>query len=225
MKKTALIGTLLLSTAAMGQFSQTNPEGNVISFQTKNKDFSEIEASGTPYLEEDFQYGQIYFNDKVKYSGELRYNAYASEIEILQSNDEYSAALKRNSISAVIGDKKYQLFAFIDNNKGKRIGYFNPLNVGRIQLLFKPEIKLRKGRIPNTSYGRLVPPTYIDVSSYYLKIDDEPASKIYLKKKYLYKALGKNRVQSIMESKKLNLNKVDDVIILLESFNQKEISK
>ena len=222
MKKVSTsLGILMFTGSLFGQITLSNPEGGVVSFQTKNKDFSQIEANGSPYLDEEFKFGQILFNDKVKYSGELRYNAFNSEIEIEQADGKYSAALKRNQISAVIGDKTYRLFVYAINDAQKKTGYFNPLNEGKVQLLFKPEIKLRKGRIPNTSYGRLVPPTYIDVSSYYLKIDNQAAYKIYLRKKYFYQALGKKEIQHIVETKNLKLNKLNDILLLLEAYNSK----
>ncbi len=214
------LGLVLLSVSAYSQISFNNAdEGGVVSFQTINKDYSDVKANGSAYLNEDFQYGQVFIGEKLGFTGDLRYNAYTSEIEISKDDDKYSAVLKRAKFWAKIGDKEYRILPFLDKNEQQRVGYFNPLNDGDIRLLFKPEKKLRQARAASTSYDREVPPTYVDASAYFLKNGDEPAFRIYLSKKEFYKAFGKDKVKSIVDSKKLRLNKVDDAILLINEIN------
>lgn len=213
--------TLLVFSTGLAQVSFTNPdEAAVVSFQTKEIDISNVKTEGSPYFEKEFKYGKVFMNGEPKINGNLRYNAYTSEIELQRGNNEYTAILKRNNISAKIGNETYQLYPFTDGSNGNtRIGYFIPLNGGNITLLYKPEKKLRRGRTPSTSYEKVVPPRYIDVSSYYIKKGEEPAVKIYLKKRDFQNLLGKENVNRIMKAENLKLNKVEDAIKLLDHYN------
>lgn len=223
MKKSIIILFWMTITSASAQVNFTNPdEAAVVSYQTKEIDMSNVKTQGTPYLDEVFKPGQIYMYGNAKLTGQLRYNAFSSEIELRKNQTEYTIILKRNYISARIGDKRYKLYPYVDETNGStRTGYFTPLNEGRIALLFKPEKRLRRGRAPATNYDRLVPPRFIDVSSYYVQIDEEPAKKVYLRKKDFYKLLGKDETQSYIRDNDLKLRKVEDVIKLLEHYNQK----
>lgn len=221
MKKSIKILFWLTVTSASAQVNFTNPdEAAVVSYQTKEIDMSNVETQGSPYIDDVFKKGQIYMYGNAKLTGKLRYNAFSSEIELQKTQTEYTVILKRNYISASIGDKRYKLYPYVDeNNGGTRTGYFNPLNKGRVALLFKPEKKLRRGRTPATNYDRLVPPRFIDISSYYIQIGEEPAKKIYLKKRSFYKLLGKDDIQSYVKDNDLNLRNVRDVIKLLDYYN------
>jgi hypothetical protein len=214
---------LLLSCTCFSQVNFTNPdEANVISIQTKEIDLTELKTEGSPYLDENFKPGKVLVNGTVKMTGKLRYNAYNSEIELAKNKFEFTAILKRNYISAVIGGKKYKLYSYANTALGNvKIGYFNPLNNGEVQLLFKPEIKVRRGKTPSTSYDRTVAPRFIDISSYYIKKGDKPAEKIYLRKKYIYKVLGDNvTLKTYVKKNKLKLNNVNDIIKAFDYYNQ-----
>lgn len=221
MKKSINILFWLTVLSASAQVNFTNPdEAVVVSYQTKEIDTSNAQTQGIPYLDDAFKQGQIYMYGKATLTGQLRYNAFSSEIELQKNQTEYTVILKRNYISARIGNKHYKLYPYVNETNGStRTGYFNPLNKGRVVLLFKPEKKLRRGRTPTTNYDRLIPPRFIDVSSYYVQIGEEPAKKIYLRKKDFYKLLGKDDTQSYIKDNDINLRKVEDVIKLLDYYN------
>lgn len=223
-KKISFTALFLLAFQGFSQVTFTNPdEANVISFQTKEINLSEYKTEGSPYFNEEFKPGRVLVGGNVKTTGRLRYNAYNSEIELEKNKYEFSAILKRNYISAIIGDKKYELFRYIDSSVGSvKTGYFNPLNHGEVQLLYKPEIKLRRGKTPTTSYDRKVAPRFIDVSAYYLKKGDAPAEKIYLRKKYLSKALDNSSdIKEYVKTNNLKLNQVEDILKVLAFYNKR----
>ncbi|WP_127137546.1 hypothetical protein [Flagellimonas oceanensis] len=218
--------TLLTATVGAAQVNFTNPdEGAVVSFQTTAIEPKETKTEGSPYFDENFKYGQVLVNGKVKTIGNLRYNAANSEIELQKGDKEYSAVLKRNYISARIDDKLYRLYPYLDdsNNETTRIGYFIPLNEGKIKLLYKPEKKLRRGRTGATNYDRTVPPRFIDISDYYIQKGEEPATKIYLRNKYFYDLLGKENIKDFIKKNDLRLNKEEDAIKVMQYINE-EIS-
>ena len=216
--------TLLATSTGIAQVNFTNPdEAAIVSFQTKPMNVSNLKTEGSPYFNEEFEWGQVLVNGKTKSTGNLRYNAVNSEIELQKGEKEYTAVLKRNYISALIQNKLYKLYPYIEDNKNEtiRIGYFTPLNEGNLKLLYKPEKKLRRGKTTATNYDRSVPPRYIDISSYYIQKGDEPAIKIYLRKKYFYDILGKDNIKEYVKSNNLKLNKEGDAIKVMEYYNTK----
>lgn len=214
---------LALSTASLGlaQVNFTNPdEAAVVSFQTKEIDISSMKTEGSPYFQEEFKRGTVYMDGQKKIIGNLRYNAFNSEIELQRGGSEYTAILKKNNISVKIANETYELIPYHDDVNGNlRTGYFVAMNQGKVSLLHKPEKKLRRGRAAATNYDRTVPPRYIDVSSYYIRKGDESATKIYLRKKYFYDALGKEKIQDYVKKNNLRFNNVEDVITLLHYYN------
>lgn len=221
------IVTLIAASSTFAQVNFTNPDhGAVVSYQTKEIDISNLKTLGSPYFDENFRYGQVLTNGEVSTTGNLRYNAVNSEIEIQKGENEYSAILKRNYISAKINNRLYKLFPYVDDtNKNNRIGYFVPLNEGSTKLLFKPEKKLRRGKAGSTSYDRNVPPRFIDISSYYIQIGEEPAEKIYLRKKYFYDLLGKEKTRNIIKENNLNVSDEEDAIKLIKLYNDSILAK
>ncbi|HBU79256.1 MAG TPA: hypothetical protein DEF18_14245 [Muricauda sp.] len=216
--------TLLATSTGIAQVNFTNPdEAAIVSFQTKPMNVSNLKTEGSPYFNEEFEWGQVLVNGKTKSTGNLRYNAVNSEIELQKGEKEYTAVLKRNYISALIQNKLYKLYPYIEDNNNEtiRIGYFTPLNEGNLKLLYKPEKKLRRGKTAATNYDRSVPPRYIDISSYYIQKGDEPAIKIYLRKKYFYDILGKDNIKEYVKSNNLKLNKEGDAIKVMEYYNTK----
>ena len=57
------------------------------------------------------------------------------------------------------------------------------------------------------------------------KVGDEPAIKIYLRKKYFYDILGKDNIKEYVKSNNLKLNKEGDAIKVMEYYNNMLVSK
>lgn len=213
--------TLLTSTSISAQLTFGNvDEGGIVSVTVKPRE-ADTRLSGSPYLEEDFKFGQVYVKNEQKLQGKLRYNAFNSEIELQKNDYEYSSILKRTYISAKIGDDFYKIYGYLDGNGNQRTAYFIAKNEGEIQLLFKPEIKLKSARPAATNYDRDVPATFIDISSYYIVKKDSPAEKIRLKKRdVLDQIKGYSGVKDYIKQQDLKLNKVEDILKLLSHVNQ-----
>lgn len=197
-------------------------EGGAVSFVSKPREISTSNVAGSPYLNEEFQFGKVLIREESKLEGKLRYNAFNSEIELQKNDYEFSAILKRTYISAKIGDQFYKIYAYLDANSNQRTAYFINKNEGEIKLLFKPEVKLKSARPASTNYDRDVPPTFIDISSYYIVIGDNPAKKIRLKKRdILDELVNVQGVKEFIQKESLKLNKEKDVIKLLNYLNKK----
>lgn len=196
-------------------------EVSVVSFKTKPLDITNYKTEGSPYLKVDFEKGHVFTNAKeVVLEGNLRYNAYNSEIELKKNDKEFTAILKRPYISAKIGEQTYQIMPYEAANGQNRTAYFVPLNLGEVVLLYKPEVILRRGKTPNTSYDKVVPPRYIDVSSYYLQVNKSTANKIYLNKKSIFKYLNQQLAKEILKENDLKIRKKDGFLRFIELYNK-----
>jgi len=216
-----LLALPMLCYSQAGPVSFGSPYGGAVSFLTKNADYSDLNAEGSEYFDETYRMGQVTIRGKVELRGKMRFNAFRNEIQVIQGGNESFPLLKRSYIKATIGAKVFGIYLYEDAKGNNRSSYFNPLNEGTAVLLYKPEIKLKKGRIPATSYDRTVPPTFIDVSSYYIKKGDETAKKIRLKKSDILTSLAdkKNEVQAYIKDEGLSLKKEADLIKLMDYYN------
>ncbi|WP_297796926.1 hypothetical protein [uncultured Eudoraea sp.] len=210
-----------LSLAQSGPISQVNPEGAPVSFITRNIDYADIKANGSQYFDEEFAYGEVFSKDSVVLRAEMRFNAFRNEIQVLQQGDESYPLLKRSYIMAKIGAKRFNIYIYEDARGNNRSSYFNPLNEGNAVLLYKPEIKLKQGRIPATSYDRTVPPTYIDISAYYIRKGDGIAKRIRLKKIDILEVLEdkKSEIQAYIKGDNLSVRKEADLIKIMDYYN------
>lgn len=211
------------------QAYSATPENPILSFTTKSTVYDE-KAKGSPYLNEDFQYGEVEINDKLALTGKMRFNAYRNEVEILEEdkNDAYYSLLKRSYIKVKIGDKPYNIYQYRDNSEGIRTSYFVELNDGPVILLFKPEAKLKKGRAPSTSYDKYIPPTYVWSNSYYLVNKDKGdkdaiAVKVRLNKKDFLRFFDESDheevVESFIKSQGLKVKREEDALKLVKFYN------
>ncbi|MGB5820606.1 MAG: hypothetical protein WBG90_14070 [Saonia sp.] len=219
-KFTFLLG-ILFPVFLLGQIDQTLPdETSVLTFRTKSIDYSDVKANGSPFLDEEYKAGEVIINGKVTLRGKLRYNAHRSEVEVLEKDDTSFSLLKRSYISAKIGSKAFKIFTYKEGDL-ERTAYFNPLNEGETVLLFKPEVKLKSARIPSTNYDRYSPPTYIEISSYYLKKGKDSAEKIRLKKKDILALLSDKSaaLKSFISEQNLKLKQEEDMIKLVDHYN------
>ena len=206
--------------AVQGQVSFGNLDrSGVVSFSTKSTSTINVEAKGSPYLEEEFQAGEIIVEDK-KINQYLRYNAYSREIEIQQGPKNFTALLKRPEFKARINDRLYEIRNYINEDGQVRNTYMVSLVKGKYELLFKPIKRLKRGRSGSTSYDRSYPPQFIDISEYAVSIDGEPAIGLPLRKKDLKKVLKDEKVEDLIKSNKLKIKVEEDLIRLFVLLNQ-----
>lgn len=222
-----LVGFAVVQSYGQQAYSAT-PENPILSFTTQSTVYDE-KTKGSPYMNEDFQYGEVEINDKLALTGKMRFNAYKNEVEVLEADgdDSYYSLLKRSYIKVKIGDKPYNIYQYRDNSEAIRTSYFVELNKGPVILLFKPEARLKKGRVPNTSYDKYVPPTYVWSNSYYL-VDtaegnkDAIAAKVRLSKKdflRFFNDSSQEALKSFIKKEELKLKRKDEAIKLLEFYN------
>ncbi len=181
---------------------------------------SERAIEGSPYINEVYKQGETIMFGKVRRKALMRYDAYRDAVEIMGQDQRPRTLLRRNTITAQFDGRTYKVMEYVDLGRSKQ-GYFNPLNQGTAQLLFKPKKRFRQAENPDHGYDTYDPPQFIDDSSYYLKWGNRPAVKIQLGKKKLLKALGSYspELRKFISKNKLSMKKEEDVVRLVKYFN------
>lgn len=180
----------------------------------------EVPIEGTPYMNASYKHGETIINGQSRTKALMRYNAYYDSIELLDENNTPRKLLRRKSIEATFDGKTYKIFDYAEAGKVRQ-AYFNPLNKGGVQLLFRPKKLFVQAEKPDNGYDKYDPPIYKDVSAYYLREGEAPAVKIRLSKNQLLKYLDQNtaKIKKYIATEKLNLKKEGDVIQLVKYYN------
>ena len=175
-------------------------------------------VQGSPYFTEGFVAGKVFTEQNKSYSAMLRYNGYSDQIE-MKEMDKVTSLLKREYITARIGNATYKIEKYKDNDATKQ-GYFVLLNKGEAQLLLRQQKQFVEGKESSTSYGNKVPPKFVEKKDYYIKLGENEAVPVKLKKKELLKLLGdKKGAQEYVSSEGLKLKTEKEVLQFLNHYN------
>lgn len=172
---------------------------------------------GSPYFDESWKLGTVFINED-SYKRELRYNAFLDQIE-MKEKGEITSLFKRNYIRAEIANKNYIIEGYTSNNQVKQ-GYFIELNKGKNRLLLRQQKELLAAQPASTSYTTDKPARFIDNETYFLKIDENPATEIKLKEKDILALMEEEaELKSFIKNNKLKLKTEQEVISLLVHYN------
>lgn len=224
--KTILLGFFLISSLTFGQVAGFGKSSGVTTDSQLGVSYNEVEIDGTPYLNDLYKSGvTIVFGKKAR-EALMRYNAYNDAIEIIDENGKARSMLRQRNIIAELDGKSYVVMEYTEEGKSK-LGYFNPLNEGDTQLLWKPKKIFVQAENPDNGYDTYSPPTYKDISSHYIKNADQPAEPIKLSKRNLFKYLGKNSksLKEYVQENNLNLKNEADAIELINYYNAQKQNK
>lgn len=172
---------------------------------------------GSPYIENNFRPGTAFIQNGTNITAPMRYNAHKNVIEFLANNKQQKELLRRPYIRVDIEDKTYVILKYSENSIEK-LGYFNTLNDGNTQLLFRQKKILTKDR---SRGGNEIHKYYKNVSSYFIKKGDGPAKKINLNKASILNYLNDKpfKLKQFIVDHKLNLKKEKDVARLLHYYD------
>ncbi len=174
------------------------------------------------YANPSFISGKIFQEDQlIKDKVEMRYNAFADEIEIKKnaSDEGYGALIKDPNIFVKIFKDIYVFVPYEGSNE--KGGYFNVLSDGKTYDLYKKtKAEFKEPRKAKTTYERDFPPSFTKTNTYYLVQNgtflEMPSSKSKVLKMMDSK---KNEVKNFIKQNDIDLDKERDLIKLVTYFD------
>lgn len=183
-------------------------------------------VKGTPYLNEDFRTGDIYFTDGTGIVQiNIRYNIYKDELEFKNSTSGIIFVIDRNKINGFRlnepGDSLY--FEYFDLKPDKRgeKSLVQILYKGKTVLLLKHKKLFIQADYKGAYASGEKYDEFQDDKDYYIVIDNEPIQKIRLNKKSVLKALGDNQsaLKEFVSANKIDFNNTTEVAKLLKFYD------
>lgn len=188
----------------------------------QNLDVSSIE--GSPYYNEEFIPGNIYYLEKIYGNYPMRYNAFSDEVEIQRTgSNSLESVYKSMSLSCDIDSEKFVYAKYINQKGVIQEGYLIRLNVSQKYILYQRKSKIYKeGKKAATSMHPNYPPKFEDKYEYFLSTDNE--FPVYFKpsKKELTQLFGQEKASDIkdyIKQNKIKLTQKEDLMKLIEYLN------
>lgn len=186
-------------------------------------------VKGTPYFNEEWKTGDVYFLDGTKIIQiNIRYNIYQGELEFKNSTSGQIFVINRNMIDGFkINEQKDSLhFTYISLKPYKQgdKSIVQVLYEGKTRLLLKHKKAFKKADYQGAYAIGEKYDEYKDDKDYYLVTDSETIQKIRLNKKSVLKALGDN--QSVLKEF-ASMNQIDfknpgDILKLLVFYDSQK---
>lgn len=188
-------------------------------------DLATLKYIGSPYYNDDFLAGEIYFKNKLIADNiPLRYNALMDEIEFKPSfeapDEESSALMKSPEVDVRIGNV---VFIFAPYQGGiEKGGYFEVLlRSDKIDLFKKYNKKFTPEKKAITSMTKDFPAKFSDSPVYFLVLSDGRFLEISNKSRHFSKAfIGKEKeISGYIKNKDLDIRNEKHIIQIVEYYN------
>ena len=198
--------------------------GNIFLLDKMNNYDDDID--GTPYLNPDFDKGQIIFENGNSYSGEIRIDLVAQNFQIKGKNEKITAIEVNNKVKIDIKGDKYKLHN-INSVEFGEVGILREcIELENISLYYFPRKKLQKPieagiSAPTSGYGKTNNPEWKDDGFYFFLINEK-----YIRLPNKYKKLvelrlfDENKLKTFRKKYKLDLKKESKLIELTKYFNE-----
>lgn len=198
--------------------------GNVFLLDKLNKYDNDID--GTPYLNPDFDKGQIIFENGNSYGGEIRIDLVAQNFQIKGKNGKITPIEVNNKVKIDIKGDKYKLHN-INSVEFGEVGILREcIELENISLYYFPRKKLQKPieagiSAPTSGYGKTNNPEWKDDGFYFFLINEK-----YIRLPNKYKKLvelrlfDENKLKTFRKKYKLDLKKESKLIELTKYFNE-----
>jgi len=172
---------------------------------------------GSQYVNEDFKKGQVTIDGK-SFETYVRYNAFKDEFEIKEQSGDITSLLRRENMIVKIGQDTYEIFSYIEDGQSQK-GYFKKLNSGENILLLKEDVTLTAAQKATSTYSADKPASLDLESQYFLKLNDNAAQEIRLKRKDILKAIDSKKLEEYVSENKFKLKDENEVIQALNYIN------
>lgn len=182
-----------------------------------------VDYAGTPYQTDEFQDGVIYIDKKSKSSAiPMRYNIYRDEMEFKRGNYTYVLEPALSIDWVTVGDRAFILGEYVEGVK-YRLGFFEVLDTGRVNLMMKQIVRLRQGQAPKAMESAATPPTYMKLGfDYYYQFGDGEVMKINSVKDFVGNLPAHNEEMGEFVKKNKIKKKEEDLVKLVRHYNSLE---
>ena len=227
-------------------FSGSATEGAVFAKMRKTRSYgNDLPTVGSPYVNENFAEGEVFYKDKSLGIYLYRHNAFNDEVEVVKPGDEsikYVKDEQGNFVPAegessslatikeiVLKDKENGLslsLTTINNEDGAiRNAYLYTLASGKsYNLYFQNRVGFKEGVRAVNSMVRTTPNRFTHFQEFYIQKNNEEVAYFFSgKKKDLEKVLKQgdnNQALEVINEQRLKIKNREDLIILINELNQ-----
>jgi hypothetical protein len=187
---------------------------NKIRNSERIKEYKDIQ--GSPYLNENFVSGELYFIDTSAFRLPLRYNIYNDEMEYQLNDNNFVVDNPQMLNKIVINKSVFVYLPFIE--KG---GYFELLVSGKSFLVQKRIVTFKPAEGPKPIEGADIPAKFIkEKDKFYIVLNNTETIRID-KLKTLVGALNDKKaiIESFLKSERIKNTKKENLIKIMEYYN------
>jgi hypothetical protein len=181
------------------------------------------DVQGDPFIFRDFEKGTLYVLPDAKFNIYVRYDIYANQMHLKDSNVIYAIIHPYKVKLIEAGNYKFVYSDYINspqNDEPAQGSYFIVKTEGKCSLLVKKNIRVQDAE-PEKLYQEAKPAKFILTGdSYFIKLDDRSAVKIRNKKDLLNVLEDKSdAISSYISSNKLDVKEVEDLVKIVSYYN------
>ncbi len=227
-------------------FSGSATEGAVFAQMRKTRSYgNDLPTVGSPYVNENFTEGEVFYNDKSLGVYLYRHNAFNDEVEVVKPGDEsvkYVKDEQGNFVPAegessslatikeiILKDKEtgrsLSLTTITNEDGALRNAYLYELTAGKnYTLYYQNRVGFKEGVRAVNSMVRTTPNRFTHFQDFYIRKNNEEIAYFFSgKKKDLSTVLKKEDLESaeaVIGSQKLKTKTEEDLIILIGELNR-----
>ncbi len=220
-----LIGNILTIDAQnTGSRSEGYKAFDAITRQLNSDNLVDLsKAKGSPYANDDFIPGQIFFQEKnIKIDANLRYNVFNDEFEVKEDvqSENPSALIKSNDLEVFLANKRYILRPFMEKGIEKE-GYFIVISEAKGLDIYERKTKVfKEGKKAADSFHIDFPPSFTDESELYYEKNGLMVAYPKNKKDLLNLCSDHEKeLTSFMKKSKINTKSNEDLIKIIDYYN------
>lgn len=177
-------------------------------------------AQGSPYLNDNFLPGKIFFEGKPDLPVQLRFNIYAENFEIKVDKGKRDIYTVRDWENAIyeMGGKKF-VSAEVDHNGRTIKGFFiEHFNGSQYRLLEKPEIKVTPPVRSDSGYSEDQPAQIKKSSSFFVQKPSGEIKEVKIKHRDIRKEFTSEAAKKYLSDNKIK--EVEDLVAFLKFIDQ-----
>ncbi|MGB5244542.1 MAG: hypothetical protein WBN16_00045 [Lutimonas sp.] len=197
--------------------------GTITRQLNSNNTLDLTKVKGSPYANENFLPGQIFFREKnIKIDANLRYNVFNDEFEVKEDvqSENISAMIKSSDLEVFLANKRYILRPYTEKGTEKE-GYFSVISEGHGLGVYERKTKVfTEGKKASNSFQIDFPPSFSDESELYY--DQNSTMLAYPKNKRDLLILcsdHEEEVSNFIKKAKLNTKSTEDLMKIIQYYN------